>query len=241
MYLRDVSSYFEQNELVGKLNQLLTKENLDNFFVIRLENLASSTKENYLRGFSSLLNGLESKNIEIPLHSEDENYFDDKVALIKNEAETIIENKYIDNVDAVINDLYEQRHVSGLIAEVQYKLCIRQEEAFELVRNPFKYIDNGTVKGLVGKGNHIYENKYLPFLLEQKILANTEDLISKSTYWNYLQKYNISSHHFRFTSARDKFEMIISNGIPEKEAKIQISKELNHKREEITNYYLKRT
>ncbi len=241
MFLRDISSHFEQNELEGKLNQLFTKENLDKFFENRLEDLASSTKENYLRGFSSMLNGLESKNIEIPLHSEDENYFNDKVALIKDEADKIIENRYIDNVDAVINDLYEQRYISGLIAEVQYELSIRQEEAFELVRNPFDYLDHGVVENLVGKGNHIYETKDVPFTLEQKILTNTEKIISKSTYYNDLQKYNISSHDFRFTSARFKFEKLISNGITEKEAKIQISKELNHKREEITNYYLKRT
>ena len=44
-----------------------------------------------------------------------------------------------------------------------------------------------------------------------------------------------------FTSARDKFEQKLQNGISEKEAKLQISQELNHKREAITDYYLKRT
>lgn len=53
--------------------------------------------------------------------------------------------------------------------------------------------------------------------------------------------HNISSHDFRFTSARDKFEEKINCGISEKEAKLQISSELNHKREEITDYYLNRT
>jgi hypothetical protein len=33
----------------------------------------------------------------------------------------------------------------------------------------------------------------------------------------------------------------MKNGISEKEAKLQISSELNHKREAITDYYLKRT
>ena len=53
--------------------------------------------------------------------------------------------------------------------------------------------------------------------------------------------YNISSHDFRFTSARDKFEEKIKSGISQKEAKLKISQELNHKREAITDYYLKRT
>lgn len=87
----------------------------------------------------------------------------------------------------------------------------------------------------------MYEPKSISFELEQKILNNSEALIDKSTYYKDLQKYNISSHDFRFTSARDKFEEKIRNGISEKEAKLQVSEELNHKRESITDYYLNRT
>ena len=94
---------------------------------------------------------------------------------------------------------------------------------------------------MIGKGNHIYELKEISFELEQKLLNNQDSLIDKSTYYNDLQKYDISSHDFRFTSARDKFEEKINNGISEKEAKLQISEILNHKRQAITDYYLKRT
>ena len=81
----------------------------------------------------------------------------------------------------------------------------------------------------------------ISFELEQKLLNNSYDLIDKSTYYNDLQAYNISSHDFRFTSARDKFEEKIKSGISQKEAKLKISQELNHKREAITDYYLRRT
>ena len=69
----------------------------------------------------------------------------------------------------------------------------------------------------------------------------SDKLIDKSTYYRDLQKYDISSHDFRFTAARDKFEEKVKNGVSEKEAKLQISKELNHKRSNITDYYLTRT
>lgn len=241
MYLKDVTNFFKSQNLTDKLNTLFTKENLDRFFNQRLENLSSKTKENYLRGFSSMLQGLEQKNIYIPLHLEDKGFFDYRVKIIKDEADTIIENRYINNVDDVIKNLYEIREISGLIAQTQYELSIRQAEAFELVKNPLKYIDNGFVNDLVGKGNHKYEQKEISFELEQKLLNNQSSLIDKSTYYNDLQKFSISSHDFRFTSARDKFEEKIKNGITEKEAKLQISRELNHKREAITDYYLKRT
>ena len=241
MYLKDISDYFTSQNLNDKLNTLLTKDNLDKFFNQRLEDLSTKTQENYLRGFSSMLKGLEQQNINIPVHLEDKDFFDDKVKGIKDQAETIIENRYIDNVKDVIKNLYEDRTISGLIAQTQYELSIRQSEAFELIKNPNKYIENGRVENLIGKGNHSYDSKEISFELEQKLLNNQKQLISKSTYYEDLKKYNISSHDFRFTSARDKFEEKINSGISEKEAKLQISSELNHKREEITDYYLNRT
>ena len=241
MYLKDISNYFTSQNLTDKLNALMTKDNLDKFFIERLENLSIKTQEGYYRGFSSMLKGLEQQNIYIPIHSEDKDFFNKRVEIIKDQAETIIENRYIDNVENVISNLYENRYISGLIAECQYELSIRQAEAFELVYNPLKYLQNGNVENLVGKGNHIYEPKEISFELEQKLLNNQEELISKSTYYYDLQRYDISSHDFRFTSARDKFEEKLNSGISEKEAKLQISSELNHKREAITDYYLKRT
>ena len=188
-----------------------------------------------------MLQGLEQQNIYIPLHLEDKSFFDDRVKIVKSGADIIIENRYINNVNDVIKNLYEDRAISGLIAQTQYELSIRQSEAFELVKNPTLYLDSGYVVNLVGKGNHRYEDKEISFELEQKLLNNSYDLIDKSTYHSDLKNYNISSHDFRFTSARDRFEEKIKSGISEKEAKLQISQELNHKREAITDYYLKRT
>lgn len=241
MYLKDITSFFKSKNLNDKLNTLFTKQNLNNFFNERLENLSSKTQENYLRGFSSMLQGLEQQNITIPLFTEDKSFFDDRVKIIKDEADTIIENRYIENVDNVIKNLYEDRYISGLIAQCQYDLSIRQSEAFELVKNPYKYLDSGYIVDLVGKGNHRYIDKQISFELEQKLLNNEHSLIDKSTYYSDLKNYDISSHDFRFTSARDKFEEKIKSGISEKEAKLKVSEELNHKREAITNYYLKRT
>ncbi|MCG3686559.1 hypothetical protein L5F35_10075 [Aliarcobacter butzleri] len=241
MYLKDITSFFKSQNLNSKLNTLFTNENLNNFFNERLKNLSSKTSENYLRGFSSMLKGLEQQNIYIPLHLEDKSFFDDRVKIVKSEADIIIENRYINNVDNVIKNLYEDRYISGLIAQTQYELSIRQSEAFELVKNPLKYLDNGYIIDLIGKGNHKYNSKEISFELEQKLLNNSYDLIDKSTYYKDLQKYDISSHDFRFSSARDKFEDMLKNGISEKEAKLKVSEELNHKREAITDYYLKRT
>ncbi|MEA2018460.1 MAG: hypothetical protein U9N59_08425, partial [Campylobacterota bacterium] len=190
MYLRDIIKHFEANDIDGKLNQLFTKDNLNNFFNNRFENLSTKTQENYLRGFSSMLKGLEAKNITIPLHSQDKNYFNDKVSHIKANTIIIVKNRYINNINSLIDNLYKDREISGLLAQIQYFLILRQSEVFELIRNPLKYIDNGYVNNLVGKGNHTYNSKSISFELEQKILNNQNSLIDKSTYYRDLQKYN---------------------------------------------------
>lgn len=242
MYLKDISKYFEHNELDGKLNTLFTQENLQLFFTERLEGLATKTQEDYYRGFSSMLKGLEEQNVYIPLHHENRGYFDEAVSHLKDDAiPSPIENRYIENVEVVIGNLYEDRYISGLIAETQYELGIRQAEAFELIKNPEHYIENGVVSDLIGKGNHAYEPKEISFELEQKILGYGGDLIDKSTYYRDLQEYEISSHDLRFTFARDAYEEKISSGLSEQEAKLEVSEELNHKREAITDYYLSRT
>jgi hypothetical protein len=241
MYLRDVAEHFEINNFNEKLNVLFTQENLQTFFSERLDGLAAKTQEDYLRGFSSMLKGLEEQNIFIPLHIENGDFFNDYVSQVKDQADTILENRYIENASDIINHLYEDRYITGLIAETQLTLGIRQAEAFELILNSEKYIENGTVSDLVGKGNHTYGEKEIPFELEQKILTYEGDLIDKSTYYRDLQEYHISSHDLRFTYARDTYEEKISEGLSEREAKLHVSEELNHKRESITDYYLSRT
>lgn len=242
MYIRDFVGYLERNEIEGKLNVLMNQENLNGFFMERLEDLATKTQECYLRGFSSLTKGLSEQNIFIPVHIENSTYFDDYVSQIKqDQPDTIIENRYIENVDMMIQVLYEDRYISALMAEGQYELGLRQAEIFELIKNPEKYIDDGIVSNLVGKGNHVYEPKEISFELEQKILNYQGDMIDKSTYYRDLHKYDLSSHDFRFTYARDTYETKINSGLSEEASKLYVSKSLNHLRISITDYYLTRT
>lgn len=241
MYLKDVAEHFHNKNFNEKLNILFTQENLQTFFSDRLDGLAAKTQEDYLRGFSSMLKGLEEQNIFIPLHQENTDFFNDYVSQVKDQADTIIENRYVENVSDIIQNLYEDRYISGLIAQTQLTLGIRQAEAFELISNPEKYIENGIVSDLIGKGNHIYSDKEIPFELEQKILTYDGEMIDKSTYYRDLQEYDISSHDLRFTYARDTYEAKISEGLSEQSVKLFVSEQLNHKREHITSFYLSRT
>ena len=80
----------------------------------------------------------------------------------------------------------------------------------------------------------------------EKLLKDIYKRFSQNEYKNYQQFKLVASMLLYFQEKKllenyFKFEEKINSGISEKEAKLQISSELNHKREEITDYYLNRT
>jgi hypothetical protein len=99
--------------------------------------------------------------------------------------------------------------------------------------------DNKLV-GIVGKGNHTYHDKNISHELVLKI-KSLENLPSYTTYTRDLMEVGIDrSHDIRLTFAVNTYNNLLNNGATVSEALSGTSKELNHKREEITRYYLKR-
>lgn len=240
MYMNDFAKYAEENNLDGKLNQLMTPDNIDNFLNQRLEGLANMTIENYISGFNSLLNALEEQNITIP---KDDYDLTEKWHVIKETlAPTQTELRGVENPEQVINGLYEIKFESGLMAELQLNLGYRVSEAEKIVNNPDKYItqsNGGILKlvGVIGKGGKEYVPKEINTDLANKL--NSSGKITQSTYQRHLSNYNISSHDFRFQYARNLYEKLEpDNGVHSLK---MVSQQLNHNREEITNYYLSKT
>jgi integrase len=240
MYLRDFKNYMENNQIDDKLNQALTSDNMDKFLEQRMENLSRTSREDYTRGWSSMIQGLQESNVSIELNK---NYFDQKVAEIKEmPSEDIITGRAIKDVNHVIKELYSTRYESGVIAEVQYSLGLRINEAVELVKNYEKYIENGEVVELIGKGNHKYEPKEISPLLVAKI-ALVEHVPSQGTYRNDLSEVTDGQHtphDFRYSYAEREYHAKIEDGVEYHQALREVSEGLNHSRESMTLYYLKR-
>jgi len=135
----------------------------------------------------------------------------------------------INNVDKVIENIYNTRFESGVIAEVQRELGLRESEAHELVSNHDKYINGNEVEGLIGKGNHEYDTKQISNELIAKI-EQCSNIPAISTYNDHLAKEGISSHDFRYTFVKEHMHL----------SKEELSRELNHNREEITDRYIAR-
>lgn len=238
-YLRDIKEFATKNNLTGKLNQIMSNETvMDKFFKERTKDLSPVSQENYLRGYSSMLEGLKQANVSIGI---DRSYFDNKVAQIIKDT-TIVTGRAVQNVDQVIDKLYSNRYESGVLAQVQQQLGFRTAEAIELVKNSEKYISGNTISGVVGKGNHIYVDKYISDELKAKIEA-VDKVPHEDTYRaDFKEATNVDHipHDLRFTYAKQSFEEKISNGMEYKQAMKEVSVQLNHVSAERTRYYLVR-
>jgi len=244
MYLRDFREFLEQNKYTGKMNTWLgDRSTITEFMQNRLDGVSRKTAIDYISGFSSMLKGLKEANITISdsgFRAIEE--MRDAAKQIEKTDRRI--NRSFENVDRVINNLYSRNFGSGVLAEIQYKLGFRTAEAYELAQNFRQYYNpqNNVISGVVGKGNHIYKDKQIDKDLVQRIKAVTE-LPSHDQYLKNIKEATGNdktvAHDFRYTYAKEKYQELRRQGKTEKQALMEVSKELNHHRESITKYYLK--
>jgi vacuolar-type H+-ATPase subunit I/STV1 len=243
MYLKDFKNYAVNNNLTGKLNNLMTKEHVKNFLENRLEKLSLKTKLDYVSGFNSMLKGLE--NTKVPIQEETKNFLREIRTEYQNNFNAIRENfqtnRSISNIEAFKSDLRAIREESEVIANLQLETGLRASEALEVVKNFSNYYnpDNNTLNGIIGKGGQEYYSKNISPILAEKI-TNLENIPSYSTYSRDIHELGHKTHDLRITYAKEAYEEKIEAGYTEKEALKEVSEELNHHRENITVYYLKR-
>lgn len=231
------ASFTEEKGLEGKLNEHMTNENIKEFLDQRTAEHAQSTAENYVRAFSSMIDGLKNANIDILATKVP---FEEKMLEIREMPEQTPEiNRALEMPEQTLENLYESRFESGVMAEIQLDLGVRISESYEIASNLEKYYNDGSkcIEGLIGKGNHAYEPKPISENLIAKI-ENIKELPSLRTYQNDLTNEGLKSHDFRYTYAKFQFEKRIEEGFSYKESLKKISQELNHSREEMSRFYL---
>jgi hypothetical protein len=244
MYLRDWGNFVKEEAIYDKVNQAMTADNMDRFLEKRLEDLSNATKESYIRGWSSLIQGLTEENISTHVEKD---YFNQKMDQLRDQDDWKTEpkiGKSVDEAEVIIQQLYEKRYATGFYAEVMYELGIRASESIKLLNEPDRYIveHNGelVIDGLIGKGNNIYDHKEISGELAYKIQLIYK-VPSYSTFYRDLREVGITAHGFRYSYAKEALETKLSDeGQSYHDALREVSKELNHHREEMTKYYISR-
>jgi len=233
--LRDFSNFLTEKGLEGKLNTHITDTNIVNFLAKRTKDLSQTATKTYARAFSGLLQGLQSANITIK--TDYISHISDFLARPNpNHYPTQKNGRYIPQNDfygkiKTINQNYQA------IAKVQYEYGFRSAEAIKIAKDPDKYIKNGKIIGVKGKGGRVYKPKPIAKELETA-LKGLKTVPALSTYQKEIKSVlGHRSHDLRLSYAVNKLN-VLKKEKTYKEAKFEVSQELNHSRGEITEYYL---
>ena len=243
MYLKDFARFAESRGLEGKLNNLMTQENLTEFLNNRLQDLSPKSALDYTTGFNSMLRGLEQTRVNINKDAYNilREYTSDYRAefnATKNDYEV---GRAIENTQAFLNNLQEIREGSAVVAQLQLETGLRSSEALEVAKNFSSYYNeqNNTIEGIIGKGGQEYPAKEISPELTHK-LQNLQETPSYSTYYRDVQSIEHKTLDLRKTYTKELYNSLKEQGYSHKEALKEVSREINHHRESITLYYLAR-
>jgi len=241
-YIADLKDFAEEQDLEGKLNQLITEENLTQMFEEKLEGLKFSTQEDYLRGWSGLIQGMQQANVTVNV---DVSYFNGLVNDYKEDA--IVRGEAFGEPKLVNTAYHPTEVINGLssplstIAQLQYETGLRISEAYTVINDIERHLDNLRLHSVQGKGGQIYRDKIISLELRLALLRIQEQQIRiphQSTYYRHLQVYQMAPHDLRAFYAKELYEKKIDEGCSHVEACLFVSKEINHHRISITEYYL---
>lgn len=245
MYMNDFKQFLEEKGVTdGKLNLYMDENTIKEFIEARISDLNAKTALDYTTGFNSLLKGLEQQNITIPANPNENDFLKEIREELREEIKELkIETgRYIENLEQKLEELKEIRYESYVTAKLQAQTGLRVNEAREVVQNFQKYYNeqNQTLNGVIGKGNHEYAPKQIDYQLAKEI-QKVENITSYKTYERDLKSIGIDrSHNFRVTYAKDLMDKKLEQGINYRQALREVSKEINHHREAMTEYYLNR-
>lgn len=157
--LKRFAKFLKSIRFKGKLNKGLTIKNLIHFFTSAIKNMSPRSREMFFSSFSSLINGLRTKNIKID-PTVDYEFFQrckDKYAG-RPDDKFYKKDRYINQKDYY---RMEQKIAlrSRLAFHLQYHYGYRISEAVKIGKNIENYVKNGLISGVRGKGGQIYPDK----------------------------------------------------------------------------------
>ena len=243
MYLRDFAKYLSNKGIEGKMNSYFEEKHLNEFLNERLSELSPKSALDYSSGFSSMLQGLEQKNVSIDRSAfnvlrEHTSDYRREFNEVKGSFES---GRAISDVKTFLSDLEKVRESSSVIAELQISTGLRVSEAMEVVRDFDSYYQplNSEIMGVIGKGGQEYQPKIISVELAEK-LNNLKQIPSYGTYYKDLKELGEKPHNLRITFAKNYYQELREKGYSHSESLKKTSEELNHHRTSITNYYLNR-
>ena len=243
MYLKDMVSFSLSSGSKGKLNQNFNDKDFTNKFLMeRISNLSRKSSLDYISGISSLFLGLVEANVDI-----DDNIFDE-IEYVRDFVKEMPKDEFrvgraFLKPKAILGKLFDINFESATVAQLQHETGFRISEAYEFIKNQKKYLINNEIIGVIGKSKHLYEPKIISYDLVKK-LSIVRKLPTAHTYSKHLKMVTSNDesipHDWRLTYVKEQFEKYLLAGMLRDDALKKVSRDVNHHRIEITEYYLHR-
>ena len=244
--LNDFKSYLESENITnGKLNEYMSKTQLEGFIKQKTENLSYNSSKTIISGVSGLINALKETNVSIEVSKS---FFKEIKEQTKKEKYTPSSSKDIHksfkNIDNVISKLFEKSFEYGVFGKSLLETGLRHNENVKLLSNPHLYIQGSNIFNLKGKGGFVYTNKVISNELKEMIFSINRDLIpSHKQFYSAINSIESgkSSHSFRFQFSSSLYtDLTQIKKLSHIESLKIISNQLNHNRLDISKYYLNR-
>ena len=245
MYLNDFKKFLEEKGVnKGKINQYMSEEVVKNFIEERTENLSAKTALDYTAGFNSLMKAIQQTQVYVPANPSENDFLKPLREEFRSEMREleVQTGRYIQDLPQRLEELKQISYESYVVARIQETTGLRVAEALEVAKNFENYYNqnNNTLENVIGKGNHMYEPKAINYQLALEV-QKMENVPTYSAYREDLSQVGIArSHDIRLSYAKDLFQQKLEQGVSYQDALVEVSKELNHHRSQMTLYYLNR-
>lgn len=153
-------------------------------------------------------------------------------------------NRAYDNAENIVSSMYENT-AYGLSSELQYEAGLRADDA--LNSDKWSINEDGSLHIENSKGGIEYDTKVLNEDLLEKVREAIEQEY-KGNYEDYREALKDAvnengeewngTHGLRYDFAQERFEELKEQGFNDNEALAEVSLEMGHSREEITEHYL---
>ncbi|MFA5216274.1 hypothetical protein [Sulfuricurvum sp.] len=237
----DFAKYALSNGLDPKLNLAMTKKHFLDFLSKRTALLSASSCEVYISRWCAYIKALRSKNITID-SLLDYHFFQRCKDQFNGrpDKKSFKKGRYINPMkfEDILSKLPKR---SQVVARLQYFYAFRAEEALLVANYLEKFLHDGELTEVPGKGGQ----RYMPKLIDEALINNIRSTskISKGAYYRDLRKVMKKSsraHDFRLSFAVNRYNELRNDGASHKNSMKITSEEMNHHRLSITAYYLAR-
>ena len=227
----------------GRVLENVNADTMKEFIDKKLEDgLSGASANTYISELARISDNLNQLGVDTVSRAEITDYRNELKEDYNLQSEHI--NRAYENASEIVSSMYENT-AYGLSSELQYELGLRADDASNSEK--WSINEDGSLHIENSKGGIEYDTKVLNEDLLEKVREAIEQDY-KVAYEDYREALKDAvnenneewhgTHGLRYDFAQERFEELKEQGLNDNEALAEVSLEMGHSREEITEHYL---